>query len=97
MRGRLPLLLLRFLVNVIMGSCFKESWKAVAPWPHTADMDLPTSLPTTWLKVVDHPVPGMLCTLCKSTPRYHAVEKLCGHQNHAHYFAYSPFVMGGCG
>ena len=24
-----------------------ESWKAVAPWPHTADMDLPTSLPTT--------------------------------------------------
>ena len=44
---------------------FKESWKAVAPWPHTADMDLPTSLPTTRLKVVDHPVPGMLCTLCK--------------------------------
>ena len=41
---------------------FKESWKAVASWPHTADMDVPTSLPTTRLKVVDHPVPGMLCT-----------------------------------
>ena len=32
-------------------------------WPHTADMDLPISLPTTRLKEVDNPVPGMLCTL----------------------------------
>ena len=32
------------------------------------DMDLPTSLPTTWLKVVDHPVPGTLCKKYTKVP-----------------------------
>ena len=48
----------------------------IAPWPHTADMDLPTSLPTIWLKVVDHPVPGMLCTLCKKYKKVPCIFKM---------------------
>ena len=44
----------------------------IAPWPHTADMDLPT----TWLKVVDHPVRGMLCTLCKKYKKVPRIFKM---------------------
>ena len=49
---------------------FKESWKAVASWPHTAEMDLPTSLPTTRLKLLDQ---ACYASYVKSTPRYHTV------------------------
>ena len=64
----------------------EESWKAVAPWPHTADMNLPTSLPTTCtcLKVVDHPVPGMLCTWCKKYNKVPRSGNWWGHWVHVH-------------
>ena len=62
--------------NSNVWSLINHGKQLIAPWPHITDMDLPTSLPTTWLKVVDHSVPGMLCTLCKKYKKVPRIFKM---------------------
>ena len=51
----------------IREASFKESWYNSALWPVASGLSLHSqaTLPTTWLKYVEEPEPGMFCLLCQ--------------------------------